>query len=68
MKKKISVLLVAITAMLSLTACGKFTCDMCGQEKVGKNHKIEILGEEIIICDDCKSAMEDVGNALDFLN
>ena len=57
MKKFLSILFVVAT-MLALTACGKFTCDICGQEKSGKKHKKELLGKEIVMCNDCHSQME----------
>lgn len=62
MKKKISVLLIALVAMLSLTACGKFTCDICGQESTGKKHKIEVFDEKYTVCDDCNRIYEELGD------
>lgn len=65
MKKKIIVLLCAASTVLSLAACGgKFTCDLCGEEKSGKKHTSEVLGEEVTICDDCYGDIEDLGGAL----
>ncbi len=58
MKRKISVALVFTMLLMTLTACGKFTCDLCEQEKSGKSHKSEILGEKIVICDECYGEME----------
>ena len=55
--KKISFILVTLALLLSLTACGKFTCDVCGKEKTGKQHKDELFGAEVIICDDCWTMM-----------
>ena len=56
------VLLVVLVAMLStlLCACGKFTCDLCGEEKSGKKHKEEVLGEKVVICDDCYKGLEEL--------
>lgn len=57
MKKKVFLILLAMAAMLILTACGKFTCDLCGAEKSGRSYKREVLGEQIIICKDCYDEM-----------
>lgn len=52
--KRAAALLLACLLLLSLCACGKpFVCDFCGQEKEGKQHKEEMLGVEMILCDDC---------------
>lgn len=53
MKKKILVALLSVVMAMSLMACGTFTCDLCGEEKSGKKHSSEILGQEITVCDDC---------------
>lgn len=57
------VLLVVLVAMVStlLCACGKFTCDGCGEEKSGKKHKVEFMGEEGVLCDDCYETWEALG-------
>ena len=64
MKKFLSILFVVVT-VLALTACGKFTCNLCNQEKSGKKHTEEILGEKVTICDDCygkiKNGLEGLG-------
>lgn len=64
MKKKIAALFLVTLAMVALTACGKFTCDLCGQEKGGKSHKTEILGQEAVLCDDCYTEMQELQNLL----
>lgn len=65
MKKKISVLLLTMAAVLSLTACGgKFTCDGCGEEKSGKSYKATFLGEELTLCKDCKKEFDDAKKEL----
>lgn len=64
MKKLISILLLVVVLATMLTACGKFTCDMCGEEKTGKKHEESMLGESIVICDDCYKALEDLAGAL----
>lgn len=64
MKKLISILLLVVVLATMLTACGKFTCDMCGEEKSGKKHEESMLGESVVICDDCYKALEDLAGAL----
>ena len=59
MKKMISVLMVVVAMAMVLTACGKFTCDLCRKEKSGKKHETEILGQEIEICDDCYTTIDE---------
>lgn len=60
--KKFAVL-VALIALLSvlLCGCGKFTCDGCGEEKTGKKHKVEFMGEEGVLCGDCYEEWEALG-------
>ena len=60
MKKKIAVAVVSVIMALSLVACGTFTCDLCGDEKSGKKHSSEILGQKITVCDDCYSGVTDL--------
>lgn len=63
MKRLISILLLVVVLATMLTACGKFTCDMCGEEKTGKKHEESMLGETVVICDDCYKALEDLAGA-----
>ena len=53
MKKTISTLLILTMLSILLTACGKFTCALCMDEKSGKRHESTVLGEELVICNDC---------------
>lgn len=63
--KKIIIAILALSALVvGMTACGKFTCDLCGEEKTGKKHTEEFLGEELVYCNECYEGMEDVGDAL----
>lgn len=57
LKKLISVLLLVGIALL-MTACGKFTCDLCMEEKSGKKHESEMLGTKVTVCDDCYKSIE----------
>ncbi len=66
MKKFIAVIAVVIAMVTMLTACGKFTCDLCQQEKSGKKTKITVDGETGVFCKDCKDtaqALADLANA-----
>lgn len=63
-KRKFLAVLLATVSILSLTGCGKFTCDMCGEEKSGKKHEETLLGESITICDDCYKALEEAADSL----
>ena len=59
MKKIISIVALLLALTFVLTACGKFTCDFCDEEKSGKKHEIEILGEKGVACDECYEEMDD---------
>lgn len=67
MKKKISLVLITLVATLSLTACGKFTCDLCGEEKSGKSYSYELLGSKLTICNDCYKEIKDLYSDLEGL-
>ena len=60
MKKILS--LVAMLAILAtmLCACGKFTCDFCEEEKTGKKYKVEFMGEEGVMCEECHEEYEEL--------
>ncbi len=60
MKKFLSIMCVVV-AMFALTACGKFTCDLCGEEKSGSGKKITIMGETGTLCDDCYDVFKQLG-------
>ena len=62
MKKKLAVLFVSVMAVLSLTGCGKFKCDMCGEEKSGTKHEYTLLGQDMTICDDCYEGIKALGS------
>lgn len=67
MKRKITVVLIAVFAMMSLTACGKFTCDFCGEEKSGKKYKVEWEDEEAVLCEDCYEGFQELQSSLESL-
>ncbi len=51
--KKIFSLIILVICILSLTSCGTFFCDFCGEEKSGKKYREIVFGEELTICNDC---------------
>lgn len=64
MKKKVLAIVLTAATVLSLTACGKFTCGICGEEKSGKKHTESVLGVELTICNDCYKEIEDAAKSL----
>ncbi len=65
MKKKMMLGIAGITAILSLSACGEFECDMCGEEKTGKSYTVTVLGdEEMTICEDCYQTVKELMDAI----
>lgn len=61
MKRIVCFLLVLVMALM-LTACSKFECDLCGEEKTGTKYTTEILGKEVTYCKDCYEELEELGN------
>ena len=49
--KKILVAVLVLAMTLTLAACGKVECDLCGEMKTCKT--TSVLGEEINVCNDC---------------
>lgn len=61
--KRVVVLLLALSMIFALAACGgKVECDICHETKSCKS--IELLGQKINICNDCQSQMEGLANSL----
>lgn len=58
MRRKMTLALVMIPVLSSLTACGRSTCNLCGNEKSGRSHKTAVFGQEIMICNDCYSDLK----------
>ena len=50
--KKVLMLVLVLAMTLTLAACGKVECDLCGEMKSCKT--ATILGEEINICGECR--------------
>lgn len=53
MKKTLVIIAAILVMALTLGACGKFTCDVCGREKSGGKHTMKLLGAKVTICNDC---------------
>ena len=64
MKKLVLLALTGIMAAGMLVSCGKFTCDLCEEDKVGKKYKEEVFGYEATICKDCHEAYAEVKESL----
>jgi len=56
--KKIISLVCVLALALSLAACGKFTCENCGEKKSGKQYTVEVFGEKAKVCKDCKAEID----------
>ena len=65
MKKLICIVALLLAMVCILTACGKFTCDLCEEEVKGKKYKFELLGEEGVCCKDCHEELEELKDLLD---
>lgn len=65
MKKVIALGLVLVSMMGVLASCGgTFECDLCGEEKKGKQYKEKILEEEVIYCKECHDGLEELEEGL----
>jgi len=59
MKRVVSLILVVLMLATLLCACAEtYVCDFCGQEVTQKPIKLELLGEQIKVCDECKTIVE----------
>ena len=59
-KRIVTLLLVAMMALVVLTACGKRECDLCGKEAKTKVLKVE--GEKKHLCEECYDLVEGMQN------
>lgn len=65
MKRIIAIVLFALMICACFASCAKeFTCDMCGQTVKSKEHKEEIMGETISMCDSCYDGWKALGSLL----
>lgn len=63
MKKMVR--LIALLMLLATLLCGcggKFTCDFCGEEKSGSKYSMDLMGEKIDICKDCKKGLDELSD------
>ena len=64
MKKRLSKVLALVSVMvmltISLTGCGKTTCDICGNEARCKS--VEFFGEKVNICGDCQDGLDAINS------
>lgn len=68
MKKLIPMLVTAVLVLTMLVSCGKpFTCDLCREEKTGKQNTATVLGQEVVYCNDCKKELDKVGKGIEDL-
>lgn len=63
MRKRMMAAMLVVMTTLSLTGCGKFTCDLCGREKSGKRYTEKVFSREVTICNDCYKGIEEFINA-----
>lgn len=65
MRKKIASFLLFCIVAIMLCACGKpFECYFCGEEKTGRSHEVNFLGEDVYLCDECYSGMQDLASGM----
>ena len=62
--KKIITLITLLMLVLSLAACAKHDCEVCGEEGAGK-HKVTEGDEKVYLCDDCNKLYE-LGKSMGF--
>ena len=66
MKRFVAILILAAMLLTVLCSCGKaFTCALCGEEKRGKQHTKEVLGVEVVYCNDCSKELEEMGKDIE---
>jgi len=64
--KKFFVLLALVLAMvMTLTACGTFTCDLCKKEQDGVQLTATLNNQEVTVCQTCFDAIAEGLDAID---
>jgi ribosome-binding protein aMBF1 (putative translation factor) len=43
-----------------LCGCGKFECELCGEEKSGKKYEGEVMGRTVVYCEECKEQVDSI--------
>ena len=59
--KKFFAIISIIAIAMSVTACSKFECDLCGDEKTGRKYETSFGAE---ICKDCYEELEELEDSL----
>lgn len=59
MKRIIGIVCLLLAMVTMLAACNKFTCADCGQVVKGKEHVLDVAGEEFSLCNDCYNAYQE---------
>ncbi len=70
MRRKPIIMLLAILAacVLVLSGCAsKFKCDMCGEEKTGKQYKVNVYGRSATLCEKCNATLNTVNDSMNSL-
>lgn len=67
MKRLIAVVALVMVMAVMMTACGKFKCALCREEKFGIKHETTVLGQEIVYCSDCAESLDNLSDSLDSL-
>ena len=67
MKKLVLSVLAAVVLTTFLTACGKFTCGICLEEKSGSKKQAEFFGEKVDCCSDCYKELKELKDSLEEL-
>lgn len=65
MKKILALILLTALLALTLCGCGNYTCGLCGEEKTGFRHRVELFGQNIPCCKECKEAIEEQNDSYD---
>lgn len=58
--KRILIILALIVTMTMFTGC--YSCDLCGEQKIGFGNKTKVLGMSIKYCNDCKNGLNSLKN------
>lgn len=63
MRKLLCILLIVVVLSSLLSGCniGYFTCDLCCEDTFGNMHREDVLGTEIVYCDECQKRLETLG-------
>ena len=60
MKRVISLIVCFVLCLGLLCGCGKFECELCGEEKSGKKYEGEVMGRTVVYCQECKEQVDSI--------